>query len=565
MLIQKNNIIPAMGLFSLSMACIIIVRLLNLQILHHDYYSEQSVHNYTRYESICSTRGEILDCNGHKLATNRPRISIYWQGTGNRTLHASQHELLTLIQQHISTFALNDACLQRIRKAERTNERILLCTDIDPIALSCIAEQCGADKNIHIHHEVQRHYPFKEAASHIIGYVRGGYKQQLGTMGLEKYLEDMLQGTGGIRIKTVNSYGKKIHTSKPKASTQGNSIQTTLDITLQLLAEKIFAHPHEGTLILMNPIDGAIKALVSLPNFDPSLFLAPIDSQTWHMLQNKKPFSNKALQCTYPPGSLFKLITVSAGLEEHLIQPNNSFTCEGSWKFGNRLYRCHNRRGHGTISVMQGLARSCNILFYQLGAQLSIDTLTDYAMRFGLGLPTGILFPEKIGLMPTAAWKKETKGEPWWQGETVSAAIGQSYMSVTPLQIARMIGSIFTGYLVKPRIHLDETVEKTPLTIKPETLEFLRSSMRSVVTEGTGKQMHTVKEITLFAKTSTAQVVALKPNNKTKEHREHGWLVAYFTCKNKDPLVLVVLVEHAGSSRVPLMITKEFLLEYCKL
>ena len=522
------------------------------------------MHNFMRYESIYTTRGEILDCLGHKLATNQPLINIYWQGTGNRTIDPSQRELLKLLEHHIPAFTCSEELLQRIRKAERTDERLLLCSNIGPEELSRVEELCGSQTNIVIQHDIQRCYPYKQAACHIIGYVRGAQEHQLGTMGLEKYLEDMLHGTAGTRMKKINSFGKKITTLETEPCVSGNSIHTTIDINLQLLAENIFTHPLEGTFILMDPTDGAIKALVSLPNFDPGIFLKPIDTEQWQMLQKKKPFLNKAIQCTYPPGSLFKLVTVSAGLEEHLIQPQDTIMCEGAFNFGNQIYRCNNRRGHGSVSVMQGLARSCNILFYTLGTQLPIDTLTDYATRFGLGTETGFLFPEKSGLMPTRAWKKETKGEQWWQGETVSAAIGQSYMSVTPLQIACMIGSIFTGYLVRPRIHSDEEVRTRPIDIKPETLDFLQKSMRSVVTEGTGKQMHTVKEITLYAKTSTAQVVALKPGNRSKEYREHGWLVAYFTCKSHKPLVMVILVEHAGSSRVPTTIAKEFLLQYCR-
>lgn len=584
MLIPKINLVAHMGYFCLCMTMIIIARLFYLQILNQDFYLRQSTHNYIRYESISTARGEILDCNGHKLVTNRPLTNLYWQGTGCRTLSTTQRELLSHLETIIPAFRYNaHACgtrtrgthtcdthtcnaymLQCIHKAERTNERLLLCANISTKELCRLEELCGSHRNILIQHDTQRYYPHGPAASHIIGYVRGSQHDQIGNMGLEKYLEDTLQGSNGTCIKTINSFGKKIMTHETQPSVSGNTIHTTLDIKLQLLAEKVFADPHEGTFILMDPSNGAIKALVSLPNFDPTVFLTPIDPETWQTLQNKKPFLNKAIHCTYPPGSLFKLVTVSAGLEENLIQAQDTFVCEGSFICGNRTYRCHNKRGHGSISVMQGLARSCNILFYRLGTQLTVDTLADYATRFGLGTPTGFLFPEKTGLVPTAAWKKEMKGEQWWPGETVSAAIGQSYILVTPLQIARMIGSIFTGYLVKPRIDMNEEIETIPIEIKPEILNFLQQSMRSVVTEGTGKQMHAVKEITLYAKTSTAQVVALKPGNRSKEYREHGWVVAYFTCKDHDPLVMVILAEHAGSSRVPMTIAKEFLLEYSK-
>lgn len=559
---QKTNIILAMGYFSLCMTMIIIARLFYLQISHHDLYVQQSAHNYIRYESICTTRGEILDSKGKKIATNRPLISIYWQGTGNRILHASQHELLALVQKHISAFNCNENILQRVRKAERTNERVLLCDTIDTIELSCIEELCGAHKNILIHYDIQRHYPHNQAACHIIGYISGPQKRQLGSMGLEKYLEDTLQGTNGTRIKTVNSYGKKINSLETEASVNGNSIHTTLDIGLQLLAEKVFTQPHEGTFILMDPKNGAIKALVSLPNFDPTLFLAPIDPETWHTIQNKKPFQNKALQCTYPPGSLFKLITISAALEHGIIKAHDTFVCKGHTEFCGRKYLCNRTTGHGKLSIQQALATSCNPLFYELGKQIKIDTLADYAHRFGLGEKTGITLPEQHGLIPTSDWKKQTHGERWWPGETLSATIGQSYLLVTPMQIARMTSSIFTGYLVKPRILLNEPIEKAQLNIQPETINFLKDSMRSVVTEGTGRRVNRIKDFLIHAKTSTAQMSNMAKRKLGKQFLEHGWVVAHFAYKDHDPLVMVILVEHAGSSRVPMLIAKEFLLSY---
>jgi penicillin-binding protein 2 len=518
-----------------------------------------------RYETISTYRGEILDCNGQKLATNKSLINVYWQGTGYRNLQSHHLDLLKQLENIIPTFSCTDELIRLLHKTERANDRLLICTDIQMEELMRIEEICGMHKNICIQHDTQRYYPHQQTACHIIGYLCNSPHHKSGTMGLEKYLEDTLQGSNGKRIKIINSYGKKICAQEMQRAEHGNTIHATLDITMQHLAEQIFAPPHEGTFILMDPVDGAIKALVSLPNFDPTIFLSPLSSASWQKIQDQKPFLNKAIQCTYAPGSLFKLITAGAGLEHNLIAPHDTFTCSGSLTFGDRINHCNNRKGHGKMSVMQALAHSCNILFYRLGIQLSVDTIADYAARFGLGIPTGFLFPEKSGLIPTAAWKYNTKNEQWWPGETLSVAIGQSFVSVTPLQIARMISSIFTGYLVKPRIHTYEKIETQPLHIKPETLDFLQHSMISVVTEGTGRQIRTIKDITVYAKTGTAQVTALQKNNHTHKYREHGWFTAYFTCKEKAPLVMVILVEHAGSSRIPTHLAKEFLLKYSTL
>jgi penicillin-binding protein 2 len=196
---------------------------------------------------------------------------------------------------------------------------------------------------------------------------------------------------------------------------------------------------------------------------------------------------------------------------------------------------------------------------------MSIDTLAEYAHIFGLGEKTHICFPEKEGLIPTSAWKKETKGERWWPGETLSAAIGQSYLLVTPLQIARMISSIFTGELVTPRILDVEPICKRKLTLAPSTLDFLRQSMKSVVTRGTGINISRVKDIEMYAKTSTAQISGYDKREMGAQYQEHGWFVGYFSYKNNRPLTIVVMAENVSTSRVATQIAKNFLIEYKKL
>ena len=204
-----------------------------------------------------------------------------------------------------------------------------------------------------------------------------------------------------------------------------------------------------------------------------------------------------------------------------------------------------------------------NIIFYEIGKRISIDTIADYAYRFGLGKQTGIHFPEKTGLVPTSQWKIENKGERWWQGETVSASIGQTYLLATPLQIARMQSAIFSGFLTKPRILENEPIEQEPLDINPKTLKFLKKSMRATVEEGTGKRLKDIDDLTISAKTGTAQISSLKQRMlNSEEYREHAWFLGAFSYKEENPLVMVVLVEHAGGSRAPTSIARKFLIKY---
>jgi penicillin-binding protein 2 len=282
-------------------------------------------------------------------------------------------------------------------------------------------------------------------------------------------------------------------------------------------------------------------------------------------MQNEHPFLNRAFNAHYPPGSIFKLVVASAALEQGIITPETIWDCKGFISFSGRRYHCHVLEGHGKLTVSQALEQSCNPLFYDIGTKISIDTLAEYAYKFGLGEKTNILFPEKKGLIPSSMWKLNTLGERWWPGETLSAAVGQSFLLVTPIQIARMIASIFTGQLITPRILAEEKVKTHPLNIEQKTLELLRQSMKKVVTQGTGKRINRVKDIEVYAKTSTAQTSALHKRHKGRIYQEHGWFVAQFRYKQNRPLIIVVLIEHAGSSRVPTVVAKKFLINYKKL
>ena len=278
-------------------------------------------------------------------------------------------------------------------------------------------------------------------------------------------------------------------------------------------------------------------------------------------LQAGQPFLNRAYNVCYPPASIFKLVTISAALEQGIIQPNDTIMCPGFFRFRGRKHHCGKRSGHGPLNVKDAVAKSCNILFYQVATELPIDTLAYYAHQFGLGQKTQMLFPEQEGLVPNTNWKQQIKGEPWWTGETLSCSIGQSYLLVTPIQIACMISSIFKGYLVQPRILANEPVLKRSISILPSTRKFLQKSMKMAVQVGTGKVVSHIEDIKVFAKTGTAQVAKLS-NNTERSQLAHAWFVTYFSYKDSKPLTLVILIEHAGNSKPARILAKKFLMRY---
>lgn len=226
---------------------------------------------------------------------------------------------------------------------------------------------------------------------------------------------------------------------------------------------------------------------------------------------------------------------------------------------------CQRRWGHGQIDLKTSIAYSCNIPCYEIAQNLKINQFAYYAYCFGLGKKTNFLLSEKNGLVPTYEWKVGVKGEPWWKGETLSASIGQSYLLVTPLQIAKMISSICTGYLVKPRILSDEDIERDELLISEYTLNILRESMSMAVEKGTAKVFNKFKNFNVHAKTGTAQTTSLKSEIVKKSQLEHAWFASYFKYKNHEPLTLIVLVENAGSSKPAQKIALNFLKSYQKL
>lgn len=553
--------------FSLSIALLlVVVRLIQLQIiLQHNYYTK-SQKNFLRVETIAPLRGNILDRNNQLLATNRPTTNIYWQGTGKSKLTDEQYDCLYLLEIILGRALADDAAfLDDLKVAERRNQKYLIASDIPFEQLSQISEQLSDKKNIAITTHFKRFYPYKSFASHLLGYLSRMDMQMFGKMGLEKMFEETLKGQQGQKLKTINSMGAHLNEVEIKKAADGTSIQTTLDIELQHIVEKVFPEDFVGTFLIMDPYDGGLLALLSRPNFDPALFLEPMQEQDWHTLQEKQPFLNRAFNACYPPGSIFKLVSISALLEQNFITTETCWFCRGYSEFAGRQYWCNNHNGHGTLNAEQSLIHSCNILFYETAKKLPIDLLADYAHRFGLGQKTNIIFSEKEGLIPSSAWKKRVKGEKWWPGETLSVSIGQSYLLVTPIQVARMISAIFTGQLVTPRILLDEPVECTPMQIKAETRKFLQQSMQKVVHQGTGQRVKQVKDIKIYAKTSTAQTSGMEKHDLGGEYLEHGWFVCYFYYKNEKPLTVVILVEHASTSRVASEIAKNFLSEYKKM
>jgi penicillin-binding protein 2 len=539
----------------------IILYLFHLQINLVLNFFNLGQQNFLRYEKVTSLRGNIIDANGNLLATNRPITTIYWQGTKQRKLTDEQ---LIVVEYLQSTLKLSMDMIQKILETEKQGKRICIAYDITFEQLSRLLEQFPTDKNITLERSFKRFYPHHTIASHIVGYLGLDIDSE-GKMGLEFICDDSLKGTSGQIIRTINSVGHYLESYEVKRALAGQTIETTLNLPLQYVAEKLFPEEAYGTCIILDPQTGALEVLLSRPAFDPNIFLNPIDPKEWQQLQERACFVNRAFNACYPPASLFKLVTLSAALETNLIQEQTSWHCFGHLDFAGRAYHCKKRQGHGVLYTRQALTYSCNIPFYDIGKKIKIDTLADYAQRLGLGAKTTVLFKEKAGLTPTNQWKKDTKGEPWRPGETLSATIGQSFISVTPIQAACMVSGICQGYLVRPRILKEEPIVQKPIAIGKQTLDFLKSSMEDVIHHGTARILHRLSNFKMHAKTGTAQTSDLSKSDLGKQYLEHAWFIVYFQYKEEDPKVLAILIENTGSSAPAITMAYKFFKEYTKI
>jgi penicillin-binding protein 2 len=390
----------------------------------------------------------------------------------------------------------------------------------------------------------------------------------IGKDGLEKYLDQYLKGKSGAEQVEVNVLGKEVKIIGKIDPVSGYNVVLAIDSFLQKIAwDALKDKP--GSVVVMDPRDGAILALVSSPSFDPNLFNGGISFEDWDNLSNNPshPMGNRAISGQYPPGSTYKLVVAAAALEEGLITPDTSFNCNGAFELGNRTYKCWQKHGHGRVNLHRAIVESCDVYFYNVGKLVGVDKLAEYARGFGLGQLTGIDLPrEKSGLIPTKEWKQSKFGEAWQMGETISISIGQGFDLVTPIQLVNAYSALANGGTIyKPRIVKKiemadgrvlksfEPEQKSRIPISQKNIDILSYAFWGVVNEkgGTGYALKR-KEEDVCGKTGTAQVVGLPDDDKARKrkilsakYRDHALFVCYAPYKNPE-IAIAVIAENAG-------------------
>jgi len=563
----------------------LLARFVWLQVYKHEDYVAQAEDNRISVVPIVPNRGLILDRNGVVLARN---YSAY---TLEITPSKIRENLDDLIDELSTVVEIQPKDRKRFKKLQEESRNL----GSSPIRVRLTDEEVARFSaqryrfpGVEIQARLFRQYPLGTVASHVIGYIgrinardqdeiddsddATNYRgtEHIGKEGIEKSYETQLHGTTGYEEVEVSAGGRPVRTLSRTPAVPGDNLILSIDIGLQKVVEQAFGN-RRGALVAIEPSTGDILAYVSMPNFDPNLFIEGIDQQSWDALNNSPdhPLLNRPLSGTYPPGSTYKPFMALAALELGKRKPTDTIFDPGYFNFGGHKFRDDKEGGHGTVDMYKAIVQSCDTYFYMLANDLGVDTIHDFMKPFGFGQKTGIdLRYERTGVLPSTAWKASAYRRPeqkrWYAGETISLGIGQGYNAFTPLQIANAVSILANnGVVMKP--HLVKIIEngmthQRTLTVpkesyriplKQENIDIVKHAMVGVTKEGTSARAFAGAEYVSAGKTGTAQVVGIKQNEKynaktTQErHLDHALYTAFAPADNPK-IALAVIVENGG-------------------
>jgi penicillin-binding protein 2 len=564
--------------------CLLGARFIFLQLVQHETYRAKAEDNRISIVPIAPNRGLIVDRNGVVLARNYSGYTL--EITTRKVKNFDR--LIDEVSELVDVTARDRARFKKLLAETRNAESLPIRTRLNDEEVARFAANRFRFEGVDIKARLFRQYPYGDTASHAIGYM-GRINQQdqekleedgvdanyrgtdyIGKSGLEASYQDELHGITGFEQVEIDAAGRGIRTLSRTPSQPGNNVALTLDLKLQQVAEKILGE-RRGAMVALEPATGAVLAFVSKPGYDPNLFVDGIDPQSWSELNNSpdKPLLNRAINGVYPPGSTFKPFMAMTALELGKRTPRSTIQDHGYFEFGGRRFRDSKPGGNGTVDLMKSIVVSSDTYYYQLANDLGIDAIAGFMQNFGFGARTGIdLQGEALGVLPSPEWKQRRFRNPaqqkWFPGETISIGIGQGYNNYTPIQLAQALSTLLNGgVMYKPRLvsYVDnlrtgERRDFEPEVIKrvrfkPEHVEFVKRAMQGVNKEGTGARAFAGAPYTSGGKTGTAQVVAIKQNEKydeakvTERLRDHSWFIAFAPVENPK-IALAVIVENGG-------------------
>ena len=540
---QSALLLAVVLLFSGAM----VARLAWLQLLHGAENRARADENRIRLLPRNPIRGRLLDRHGQVLATSRLTYNLYIQPreVGDAQWPALRDRLATVV-------GLPSAQLEARRSSGANAEgfRIALASGLKSEQVLRFREQAAGLQGAEVDVDILRSYPHGRLAAHVLGYTSGiteeeytqlqpkGYRIQdrVGRSGVEKQFEGHLRGEWGGQQVEVNAAGQVQRIIGEKSAMAGQDLRLTLDLALQQAAERALDGVRKGAIVALDPQTGAIRALASRPTFDPNVFSPAPSSSQWSSLNSPDaPLLNRAFQ-GFPPASTFKIVTSVAGLESGRYTADSKVMTMNSFCYAGLCYSDHG--AHGAIGFPFALAVSSNTFYYQVGLKVGPDELFKAARRMGYGQVTGIELVEEEtpGLLGDQAWKQEVLGEGWTPVDTITSAIGQGALQVTPIQMARLYAAVANGgWLVTPHL-VESPTERTWIGLKPATLRVLRDGLRQVVTIGTAKLLNDPNLPPVAGKTGTGE---------DPPRPDHAWFGGYAPA-DKPTLVIIAFGENSG-------------------
>jgi penicillin-binding protein 2 len=563
-----------------------------LQVMQSDYYALAAEKNRIRNVPVLAPRGKILDRNGRVIVDNYPSFSALLLRDSSRDLAADAD----LIGQglHIDPNEVRT----RIRRfaSMPQYQPIFLKEDITPDELQFIEAHRNELPELDTIMVHRRLYPRNGFMAHLIGYVGEVSEDMLnqpqfelysagdvvGISGVERQYNTLLMGQNGSRQALVDSHGREVGRLGETEAVAGKPLKLTVDIDLQIAAEQALEGKN-GAIVAMDPRTGEILAMVSGPTFDPNDFAVHVSRDQWNKLVTDpdKPLLNKAIQAQLAPGSTFKIIMGTAGLQEGIAQDMHVI-CNGGAEFYGRYFKCWisaRHQTHGLVDIYKGVYQSCDVFFYTLAEKLGIERIAKYATMLGLGQKTGIDLPQEAsGVMPSEEWKLRNFKQKWFAGETISVGIGQGAVAATPIQMARAFAAIASGgHMVRPHVtnptdlpagmvQASGVPDEVTVPIDPKNWEIITDAMAQVVSPVGTAALSQIKDVDMAGKTGSAQTISnmLKAKMSASEkllHKDNGWFVGVEPRRNPEIVVcgLYEEGEHGDkTARVVAQVIKAF-------
>jgi penicillin-binding protein 2 len=562
------------------------------QIAQGDKFKEMAENNHQRTLPLRAPRGVILDRHGRVIVENRNSFNISIMREQSKDLDRTIEVLADITGVPLQELA--DIVARH--RGQPLYRPIVVLQNATLDQMAAVAARQHELPDVVVQEVPTRKYPSDAMAAHLIGYVgeaseaqvsQSGYS--LGTIvgqtGVEKNYNDVLMGQDGARLVVVNSLGREISELGEQRPTEGRALKLTIDYDMQKALEDAFRHhDYWGAAAFIDPSNGDVLAMTSLPAYDPNQFAVGIDSATWSGLNKDplRPLSNRLTQGTYPPGSTFKILMAVVGLQEGIIDPSTQVYCPGGGNFYGRYFQCHKRGGHGTVDLRHAIEKSCNVYFYTIGARLGnkIDIVHKWAERLGLVGRTGIDLPNEVpSFVASSEWSQRVRKQPWYPGETVSVSIGQGAVAATPMGLAMFAATIANGgTLYKPQLvrevfdgrewkAVERPEPRARTAMNPEHVKAIHEGMWMVVNAaGTGGSAR-MPGYNVAGKTGTAQANISLENRRrlsgdaAARFRDHGWWI-FYAPSDKPEVAGVVFTENSEHGYLGAPIAKHVLETY---